>query len=246
VKTSDGVAGTKRAISDFAGKVVALVSRARGQAFQVVKPLYAKTKDGILYITCKVNDRVLVLRLKVTELSELLQSKSVELCATSRAALTDAKMKILRVSEILKAKSLELGANARSLASDQKSRVTVVTAAGGAVALGASGGATGLLAGGGVGAGCGLILAPFTLGLSIPVGAAMGAGTGLCLGTAAGGTVGLITGGAAGYGAHKNKDEIGNSVNGALSKIKAYRNRATTNTLLFGQAVGHTAGPVLA
>jgi len=251
VKTSDGIVGTKKAISDFTAKLVTVVSRAYGQAFDGVSLLYTKTKDGVVHIACQVNDRILVLRIKVTELVELLRSKSVELCATSRAAIIDtygdAKMRVLRVSEILKAKSLELGASARSLAGDQKARVTVVSATGGAVALGASGGATGLLAGGGVGAGCGLILAPFTLGLSIPVGAAMGAGTGLCLGTAAGGTAGLVTGGAAGYGAHKHKDAIGQGVNGACTKVRAYKAIAAASTnKLCAQVMGHTGGTAFA
>mmetsp|Transcript_79767 Transcript_79767/g.252141 ORF Transcript_79767/g.252141 Transcript_79767/m.252141 type:complete len:295 (-) Transcript_79767:94-978(-) len=70
---------------------------------------------------------------------------------------------------------------------------------GGALALGAGGGAGGLAAGGVFGAACGLIAAPFTLGLSVPVGAVLGGGVGLCAGTAAGATSGLVAGGLSGY-----------------------------------------------
>merc|ERR1712070_750095 len=103
---------------------------------------------------------------------------------------------------IAKAKSLATRDNLRSLAANQKTQVTVASAAGGAVVLGAGGGA--------VGTGIGVVLAPFTLGLSIPVG--------LCLGTAAGG--------AAGY----HKESIGNGVNAGFSKVKEYKSIAKAST----------------
>lgn len=83
-----------------------------------------------------------------------------------------------------------------------EAQVTVASAAGGAVVMGAGGGA--------VGTGFGVVLAPFTLGLSIPLG--------FCVGTAAGGAAGLVTGGAAGY----NKDSISNGMSSGYSKVQEY------------------------
>jgi len=80
-------------------------------------------------------------------------------------------------------------------------RVAIVSAASGAIVLGATGGTTGLFAGGAIGAILGVAPAFVTFGLSIPFGAMMGGGTGLCLGTAAGSTAGFISGGALGYSA---------------------------------------------
>mmetsp|Transcript_353 Transcript_353/g.1027 ORF Transcript_353/g.1027 Transcript_353/m.1027 type:complete len:357 (-) Transcript_353:389-1459(-) len=111
--------------------------------------------------------------------------------------------------DFTKASASGAAARARSLAADRQLQATAASAAGGAVALGASGGATGLAAGGALGAAIGLVPALFTFGLSIPVGAALGAGTGLVVGTAVGGTVGAVGAGAAGYGAYSKREEIG-------------------------------------
>eukprot|EP00747_Dinoflagellata_sp_TGD_P145416 gnl/TRDRNA2_/TRDRNA2_176586_c0_seq3.p1 gnl/TRDRNA2_/TRDRNA2_176586_c0~~gnl/TRDRNA2_/TRDRNA2_176586_c0_seq3.p1 ORF type:complete len:574 (+),score=134.02 gnl/TRDRNA2_/TRDRNA2_176586_c0_seq3:170-1891(+) len=79
------------------------------------------------------------------------------------------------------------------------------SAAGGAVVGGTTGGATGTVAGGAMGAAVGVIPALFTVGLSIPVGAAIGGGIGLFAGTATGGSVGAVCGGAVGYNRYKKK-----------------------------------------
>mmetsp|Transcript_5916 Transcript_5916/g.13192 ORF Transcript_5916/g.13192 Transcript_5916/m.13192 type:complete len:337 (-) Transcript_5916:393-1403(-) len=102
------------------------------------------------------------------------------------------------------AKAAKLAESSRAVASDGKFQATVAVGAGGAATCGAVGGAAGLLAGGASGAALGVIPALFTFGLSIPVGAALGAGAGLVAGTAAGGTVGAVAGGAIGY--SKEKD----------------------------------------
>merc|ERR550534_1393663 len=101
---------------------------------------------------------------------------------------------------------------------DPKVQVTAAAAAGGAVSLGAGGGVAGLTGGGAIGAACGIVPAIFTFGLSIPIGAAIGAGTGLVVGTAVGGTAGLVGGGATGYGAYKKRKEIRSGAEGTLSK----------------------------
>lgn len=87
----------------------------------------------------------------------------------------------------------------------------------------------------------------FTFGLSIPIGAALGSGTGLCIGTVAGSTAGLVGGGAAGYGAQKHKAEIGEGVSGAFAKLNEYKNYAKTTakhstTVLKTKLVGATGG----
>lgn len=82
---------------------------------------------------------------------------------------------------------------------DARLQVAAASAAGGAVALGLSGGAVGSVAGGFLGGAVGILPAFFTFGMSIPICAAVGSGAGFCSGMAVGGTTGLVSGGAAGY-----------------------------------------------
>jgi hypothetical protein len=69
----------------------------------------------------------------------------------------------------------------------------------GGIGCGTSTGAGGLLAGGTVGAACGVLGAPFSFGMTIPVGAAIGGFAGLVSGTTVGGTVGVVNGASIGY-----------------------------------------------
>lgn len=78
-------------------------------------------------------------------------------------------------------------------------KVALVGAASGAVLAGAAGGSAGGILGTSLGALCGLPAAPFTLGISLIVGASVGGSTGVCVGVAAGGSAGSIGGGALGY-----------------------------------------------
>jgi len=82
-------------------------------------------------------------------------------------------------------KASEFGTNAKALALNPAAQATSAGAAGGSVTVGAAGGGLGLLAGGAVGAACAVPAAFFTFGLSIPVGIAIGAGSGLCIGSSA-------------------------------------------------------------
>jgi hypothetical protein len=231
MKASDSLAGVKITIADVVTKLVAFASRTQGIAYNKVRVLQTKCTDGVLYVTCQIGDRTVVLRAKISEVLELIQTKQKALYTSGKATVLDAyggvKDKMLLAAEAVKTKSLEVGTNVRTIAANPKAQITAASAAGGAVALGASGGAMGLM----TGAGCGVVLAPFTFGLSIP----LGAGAGLCIGTAAGGTAGLVTGGAAGYGAHKHKDGISNGLSGALSKVKACKSKAALY-------IGSTAG----
>jgi hypothetical protein len=91
----------------------------------------------------------------------------------------------------------------RETAANQEVQVTALAATGGAVTVGATCGAAGLLCGSAIGAVVGVIPAIFTFGLSIPVGAAIGGGVGLTAGATAGAGAGFVSGGVAGYGVYK-------------------------------------------
>lgn len=116
---------------------------------------------------------------------------------------------------------------ASGLAADPRAQVTAASAAGGAVALGVGGGAVGMTTGGVLGAAVGIVPAFFTFGLSIPVGAAVGAATGLGVGTAVGGTAGLVGGGAAGYSAFGRREQIRNVAGNLWSQAHRLRAVAT-------------------
>jgi len=206
-KATGGLSSVRTTISDFTAQLMEIVSNIYAKGNEQVQLLYTTCKDGVFEIGGQFQNQAFVLKAKVSDLKQLIQSTGKQLCNTSYA---DLKAKVHQASEIAKAKSLETRDNLRSLAANQKTQVTVASAAGGAVVLGAGGGA--------VGTGIGVVLAPFTLGLSIPVG--------LCLGTAAGGTAGLVTGGAAGY----HKESIGNGVNAGFSKVKEYKSIAKAST----------------
>merc|ERR1712048_712642 len=90
-------------------------------------------------------------------------------------------------------------------------------AATGAMFLGSAGGATGGVAGLCAGAACGVPLAFFTLGLSIPVGAAIGGGAGVATGATVGGTAGAAGGAVVAFG-YEHRAQIRTSLDGAMSK----------------------------
>jgi len=165
----------------------------------------------------------------VGHLPSSVQSRVVWCQGNVEEGVTDAVGKLMAVACAAKAnahtaaviaqeRACELTATAKDKVTDPKVQVTVAAAAGGAVNLGAGGGAAGLAGGGAIGAACGVVPAIFTFGLSIPIGAAIGAGTGLVVGTVVGGTAGLVGGGATGYGAYTKRKEIRSGAEGALSK----------------------------
>jgi len=79
----------------------------------------------------------------------------------------------------------------------RKRTLTLASAFGGGVVMGSLGGASGTAVGGLAGATIGLVPAPFTLGLSIPIGATIGTGIGFLTGTLAGLSAGVLGGGLA-------------------------------------------------
>merc|ERR1719311_869812 len=110
---------------------------------------------------------------------------------------------------------MAMQAETKRLTADPDARVTAASAVGGATVMGAGGGAVGLVAGGALGAACGVPLSLFTFGLSIPIGAAIGGGAGLCAGAVTGGTAGLVGGAAAGH----KKDAIADGLAAAANKV---------------------------
>jgi len=133
-------------------------------------------------------------------------SKAIRIAAAAQMQMVNAKT--TQVMDTTKSKAQDAAVATKDLVSQKSFQATAGGAAGGAVAMGAGAGATGLAAGGVVGAAAGLPLALFTFGLSIPVGAVIGAGSGLVIGAGVGVTAGGVAGGAAGYGAYQKKDEI--------------------------------------
>jgi hypothetical protein len=256
--------GFKTALSELTRSVVGFVSYSFGETINRVQILSAKVKDGFVFVACKANDTIIVLKIKVMDVKEVIQAKSLLMYNSSLEVLTEtyggtktrlaraavatkskafeAKSKAIeagkRATEVTKAKAIESGAAARSLAANPKAQVTAASAAGGAVGA-AVGAPVGTVAGGTIGAALAVPAVFFTFGLSIPVGVAVGAGTGLCIGTAAGGATGLVTGGAAGYGIQKHKDDIGSRLDGALSRAKEAKDFAKARAM---RVIGHTGG----
>jgi len=123
----------------------------------------------------------------------------------------------LQAATSTRAKASSVSTKTRQLVSQKSFQTTAASSVTGALALGAGGGAAGLAAGSVVGGMAGMPLAVFTLGLSIPFGAAIGGGLGLLGGIAAGATTGAVSGGAVGYGVYTNKDQI----SGAARRVAA-------------------------
>jgi len=122
-------------------------------------------------------------------------------------------------AELARTKAHEVGATAHAVATDKMFQATAASATSAAVALGTTGGATGLMARGALGAAVGVVPALLTFGLSIPIGAAIGSGAGLLVGTTVGSTVGAVGGGAAGYGAYSRKEDLGKCADFVKAKV---------------------------
>lgn len=112
-----------------------------------------------------------------------------------------AKKKSVDFADLAKKRSSEV-------VSDRGVQVAAASALGGGVVVGAGGAATGLVAGGAIGAAMGILPALFTFGLSIPVGAVMGAGCGVAVGGTVGGVTGFTGAGAIGYSAYAKRAEL--------------------------------------
>lgn len=180
------------------------------------------------------------LKLKVLPMYESVKGRAG--CAQS-AVLSNVillKTRAIETYESGRARASSSASSAKVTACDTvsnpKVQVTAASAAGGAVAVGATGGAIGFTTGGVVGAALGVVPAIFTFGLSIPIGAAIGSGAGLCIGTGTGSAVGLVGGGATGYGAYSRRAEIctgatyvKDKVQTSANYVKAKLNRGTAS-----------------
>eukprot|EP00448_Togula_jolla_P011516 CAMPEP_0170603794 /NCGR_PEP_ID=MMETSP0224-20130122/19095_1 /TAXON_ID=285029 /ORGANISM="Togula jolla, Strain CCCM 725" /LENGTH=367 /DNA_ID=CAMNT_0010928685 /DNA_START=83 /DNA_END=1186 /DNA_ORIENTATION=+ len=125
-----------------------------------------------------------------------------------------------------KAKSEAVASNVKEIVADRRVQVSAVSAGAGAAGLGTAGAACGTIVGGAGGAIVGLVPALFTFGLSIPIGAVIGGGAGLCTGAAAGATVGFTGGGAAGAVAYTYRTAPGKALTYASEKATGAANAA--------------------
>jgi len=214
-----------------AGSMTGLVGG--GMAGGVFYRYRVEIQNGALFVRVKVHDA----KAKSAKTVQQLQTKAANAAGTAKSQangtlkmISDKSNEVAyRVQACTQAaatsaqmQASNLGACAKSLALKPAVQVTSAAAASGAVATGAAGGALGLVAGGAAGAVVGLVPALFTCGLSIPVCAAIGSGTGACVGTAAGGTAGMVGGGAVGYGAYGayiRQQEIKESASEAWTRI---------------------------
>jgi len=120
---------------------------------------------------------------------------SVEAIKTKANVTMDVtKEKAAIVLRDLKTKANESKGKALALVRDPQFQMCTIATAGGAITIGAAGGAFGLASGVVVGSAVGVVPALFTFGLSIPVGGVIGGTTGLCAGTLVGGASGGLGG----------------------------------------------------
>eukprot|EP00933_Yihiella_yeosuensis_P008057 TRINITY_DN113336_c0_g1_i1.p1 TRINITY_DN113336_c0_g1~~TRINITY_DN113336_c0_g1_i1.p1 ORF type:complete len:378 (+),score=106.10 TRINITY_DN113336_c0_g1_i1:108-1241(+) len=145
----------------------------------------SEIRHGTLYVGSKMYDVYDILVLRPVSVVKA-TTRTVRNGVRTSADYTQAKAQA--TAEVLK-----------DAAADPRMQVTAAGAGVGAAALGTAGAAGGAMAGGAVGMAVGLVPALFTFGLSIPVGAIIGGGTGLVAGGAAGTTVGFTGGAAAGF-----------------------------------------------
>merc|ERR1740130_2517834 len=186
-----------------------------------------KFKNGIVYIRGVAGNKVVSIKISLTDLVCSLTARASELSAETRARVFTAKVRIqdsaFSAAQLAKCKVGTLSSQIYVAATDRSVQVTAGGAVGGAASVGLSGGAAGLATGSVVGALCGVPAAFFTFGLSIPLGAAMGGATGLCAGAVTGGAVGLVGGGATARTVHKHSDGIKGGAAGALNRASGYK-----------------------
>merc|ERR1711920_158202 len=120
----------------------------------------------------------------------------------------------------------------KGCAADRRVQVTATSAGVGAVTLGTAGAAGGAVCGGAAGALIGVVPALFTFGLSIPIGAIVGGGTGLFIGGAAGTSLGFAGGGAVGLGGYSLRSD------GAAGTFQLVQQALSQACMLVRTAVG--------
>merc|ERR1719161_2273240 len=104
---------------------------------------------------------------------------------------------------------------------------TSVSAAAGAISLGAVGGAMGAASGAGMGMAAGVVGAPFSFGLTIPFCGVVGGGVGLCAGATVGGGAGAVAAGSTGYAVYTYRVQIKDGVVYVRAKVTDGKEMAT-------------------
>jgi len=138
-------------------------------------------------------------------------------------------------------KARKIASAAHKMTKSKTFRTTAASGAGAAMALGTTGGVAGLATGTVVGAAVGLVPALFTLGLSIPLGAAVGGTCGLVTGAAAGGAVGVVGGSVAGYGACEKRDQIASIAAKTMTSVTVSAGKAKDNATASADYIKHGA-----
>jgi len=255
----------KESVEGFQTRFAALRSRALGAISHVqdvasnafVAPVVRRL-SSVRSMAAKAKATSLAYAMSVTGLAtatyESIRRKgarlwAVEFAKSAREAALSASVSAKAQGELLlretRSKASELAVGAGKVAKDGSFQASAASAAGGAVALGAGGGVAGLTAGTITGSAIGLLAAPFTLGMSIPLGAAVGGTGGLVTGVMAGSTVGALGGGAAGYGVYTKRDTIASTASQTVAKVgdsaEYVKGKAVASTdYLKGRAVAST------
>lgn len=167
---------------------------------------YIKFKNGFVYIHGLVGDKVLYVKVCLSELTRSFTAKVLALSNEAQSRVIAAKNSIqdtaVSAIQTAKIKGSAVSCRASVMVTDRSLQVTAAGAVGG--------GATGLATGTVAGAVCGIVPAFFTFGLSIPVFATVGGAAGLCTGT--------LAGGATAKSIHAHQDDIKNGIGGVISK----------------------------
>jgi len=204
-----------------------------GKAMQYPSVLLVQVKDGYVYMKTVVDGNVVVVKARLSDVLTSLSSALLRVKEQARARAANA----LDTAHV---KYLALRAETKRIAVDPNARVAAASAVGGATVMGAGGGAAGLVAGGTLGAACGVPLSLFTFGLSIPVGAAVGSAAGACAGAVAGGTAGLVGGGAVGHKVHQKRDSIAEGFSAAASRVGDIKGMAVDKASMYKTKVADT------
>mmetsp|Transcript_96127 Transcript_96127/g.271801 ORF Transcript_96127/g.271801 Transcript_96127/m.271801 type:complete len:399 (+) Transcript_96127:37-1233(+) len=164
----------------------------------------------------------------------------------TRQELREAVGRVVDATDMAAAKAADIATTAREVASDKTVQTCAASSAGGALALGTSGGVVGFAAGSAFGAAIGLVPALFTLGLSIPIGATIGGGAGFVAGATAGTAIGSLGGGAAAYGYCTKQEQFREVASQTFAKVRGSAEYAREKASgfrfrrLFGGGTGST------
>lgn len=230
-----GYTSTMRAVfEDIAVAIKVRAASARELTRKYSSACYIKIEGNVVSMYGIVGEKVLCIKVGV---SALLSKMSANIAKFGNdasmhlsAANENIQTKMLGVSESVKQTAGRISSSVKVTVNDREVQATAAGAVGGATAVGATGGATGLT----IGAACGLPAAPFTLGLSIPIGAMIGGTTGFVAGAA----VGFIGGGAAGRVAYRHRDEIRSGVATVTDKANGYTSSMKNKVDMKAKLVG--------